>query len=1325
MPYVAIPSQLKNVDSVSLELMSPEEMKNMSYGEVLTAETINYRSGTPQMNGLFCQAIFGPIKDWECACGKYKRYRYAGVICDKCGVMVTHSSVRRERMGHIALAAPCVHPWFLRIVSSRISLILDMKTIDISRVTYFSAYVITEINEDIRQEYLAKIERESIARVKQSKNDYDKKFEDLSRQYQIDKSLGKYDVDVLKSKYEVDKELLKNQQSEMHARIETISEVAKKELSALQYKDVITEVVYQELAQKFGPVFKAGIGAEAIETLLKNIDLAKEEEVLKLKLETSKGQNKKKIAKRLKLIKYFLNNNTRPEWMVLRCAMVLPPELRPMLQLDGGRFAASDLNELYRRLINRNNRLRKLIQIGAPEVILRNEKRMLQEAVEALIDNSAKSGRQVMASAGVKRPLKSLTDILKGKQGRFRQNLLGKRVDYSGRSVIIIGPHLKLDQCGIPKEMALELFKPFLIGKIIVKSEAGLLNDEGQAFNVHSARRLIESKKSVVYDILDEVIQDKYVLLNRAPTLHRLSFLAFKPILTEGKAIQLHPLVCRAFNADFDGDQMAVHLPITVKGQEEAKNLMVASKNLLKPASGDLIMGAHQDMILGGYYLTNVTKTPDAKDIKVFSSKNEALLSFDQKTIEIGELIKVRFGIGKEGKTIETTIGRIIFNACFPEENEYYNYTVDKKAFENILNTSYHNLGPEKLPKILDTLKYTTFKYVTESGISISFADLTSPTGKHELLAETREKIQQIQQYFEVGMMTADERYKQVVNTWRSTSEAISIMTQEQLDRSNNIGMMLTSGARGNNSLLNQMVGIRGLSVTASGHIIELPAQHGYIEGLSGLEYFIGMKGQRKAQADLSLKTADAGYLTRRLVDVAQNLIIMSEDCETKEYIIINEENSTRMNKSIWDRVYGRYLAKDATVDGKVIATAGSFVDIKMLETFKQAGVKELYARSSTKCALARGICKTCYGVDFSNHLPVKLGVPVGIIGAQSMGENSTQLTMDAKRSGGVLAKADITAGLPRVEELFEARMPKYSVPINTIDGVVEKLEGSVDLGFVITIAAKSAQHSLPYDATKDTLLVTEGAQVDDDDSLYIKSSGEIITSGVSGIFEAKGNEIILHQNTPIVREFKVLPGVGVNLTVGQTVKRGQLLAEGSADLQEIMDVSGIDAVQEYIINQLNDIYVANGISVNEKHIEVIVRQMCSKVSVVDAGGSDLTTGDTISLSLLRSINQQLLEQGKSAVSFKPTIIGISRASLSTDSFLSAASFQETARVLVEAVISGRKDYLLGLKENVILGQLIPAGTGFSTSKMNLANVVQEEFDEVPALEAESTEMAF
>jgi DNA-directed RNA polymerase subunit beta' len=1322
MPYVAIPSQLKNVDSVSLELMSPDEMRTMSYGEVLTAETINYRTGTPQMNGLFCQAIFGPVKDWECGCGKYKRYRYAGVICDKCGVMVTHSSVRRERMGHITLAAPSVHPWFLRIIPSRISLILDMKSMDLSRVTYFSAYVITEINDVIRDEYISKIEKESQARIKQSKSDFDKKFEDLSKQYQVDKSGGKYDPDILKTKYESDKEVLKVQQQEMLVRIETIAEVAKKELASLQYKDVITEMVYQELAQKFGPVFKAGIGAEAVETLLKNIDLEKEEVTLREKMDTSKGMNKKKIAKRLKLIRAFLNNNTRPEWMILRCVMVLPPELRPMLQLDGGRFAASDLNELYRRLINRNNRLRKLIQIGAPEVILRNEKRMLQEAIEALIDNSAKSGRQVMASTGVKRPLKSLTDILKGKQGRFRQNLLGKRVDYSGRSVIIVGPHLKLDQCGLPKEMALELFKPFLIGRIIAKSEAGTLAEDGVAFNVHSARRLIESKSSIVYDILDEVIQDKFVLLNRAPTLHRLSFLAFKPVLIEAKAIQLHPLVCKAFNADFDGDQMAVHLPITVRGQEEAKNLMVATKNLLKPASGDLIMGAQQDMILGAYYLTRISDKKQPTNLKAFSSFNEVLSAYDIKKVEIDELIQVKQGTGKTSTMLETSVGRILFNKCFPESMPFYNDVVDKKVIEKLQNDSYHQMGPEVMKDILDTIKSTTLKYSTQSGISMSFADLSSPVGKHELLAETKDKVQQIQEYFDMGMMTNDERYRQVVNAWRTTGDSISEMTKDQMNTTNNVGIIVSSGARGNISQVNQMVGIRGLSVTASGHIIELPATHGYIEGLTGLEYFIGMKGQRKAQADLALKTADAGYLTRRLVDVAQNLITMSEDCGVEIGVLVNAENSAQMNKTIWERGYGRYLANDVLVKGKTLASRGDYLDRELVDVLKKAEVTELEVRSATKCSLPRGICKMCYGVDFSTHHPVKLGVPVGIIGAQSLGENSTQLTMNAKSSGGVLAKADITAGLPRVEELFEARSPKITVPISTIDGKVEKIEGSVDTGIKLTITSTPADYVLAFNSQEDSLLVADGSSIDNDDNLYIKSTGEIVTSIGSGIIETKGNQIVLKQSALIVREFEVVPGIGTTLKVGDKVKRGQLLAEGPAELQEIIDVSGIDAVQDYIVSELNAIYVANGISVNEKHIEVIIRQMCSKVIIIDAGSSDLTPGDTVTRPLIVDINKKMLDQGKDIIRYRPTITGISRAALSTDSFLSAASFQETARVLVEAVISGRKDHLLGLKENVILGQLIPAGTGFTDSKSNLASLVMEEFDEMPALEVESVE---
>jgi DNA-directed RNA polymerase subunit beta' len=1311
MSYVAIPNNLKNVDSVSLQMMSPEDMQEMSYGEVLTAETINYRTGNPQMNGLFCQAIFGPTKDWECACGKYKRYRYAGVICDRCGVEVSHSSVRRERMGHISLAAPCVHPWYLRVIPSRIALILDMKSSDLNKITYFSAYVITEVNETIRQEYLEKIDQEGKNRIKTTKNDFDNKFQELSRQYQIEKSAGNHDKEELKIKYETDKEILKSQQAEIIAKVEAIADVAKKELASLEYRQVITEAMYQQLSQKFSPVFKASIGAEAVDNLLKNVEVENEYTTIKEKLSNSKGQAKKKLAKRLKLLKSFLNSKTKPEWMVLKRIMVLPPDLRPMLQLDGGRFAASDLNELYRRLINRNNRLRKLIQIGAPEVILRNEKRMLQEAVEALIDNSARSGRQVMASSGIKRPLKSLTDILKGKSGRFRQNLLGKRVDYSGRSVIIIGPHLKLDQCGIPKNMALELFKPFLMGRIITKSEQGLLADEYQCFNVHSARRLIENKVPFVYDILDEVIKDKYVLLNRAPTLHRLSFLAFKPILVEGKAIQLHPLVCEAFNADFDGDQMAVHLPITVKGQEEAKNLMVASKNLLKPASGELIMsGASQDIILGCYYLTIDLYKPEK--LKAFASTGEALTAVEFKHIELQEVIKVKM----RNEIIETTAGRIIFNKCFPTDYYYINETLTKKNYQRFLNQAFFDLGSDSLTNVLDTIKDTAYKYATKSGISLSINDFNTPQNKHKLIESSVKNVEYIQEMFDIGMMNPVEKHKQVISIWRETSDKILDMAQETIDVKDNVGMMILSGARGNLSQLNLMVGMRGLSVTGSGHIIELPAQHGYLEGLTGLEYFIQMRGQRKGQADISLKTADAGYLTRRLVDVAQNVIVMDEDCGSTEG---TELTSKKPDKSdIWavpnGKAYGRYLAQDIIIDGHVVAKRNDLLNLETVRKLSNMDFNQLVVRSSTKCNLPRGVCRRCYGVDFSTHKPVELGAPIGIIGAQSLGENSTQLTMNqGKHGSGVLLKADITKGLARVEEIFEARIPKYEAPISQIDGKILKIKGNLDQGFEIIVGTNSNFLALPFNKKNQELLVESGDSVGFQDALIIKKNGEIISSSFAGIIEIDDKQIIVREIKPIVLNYQTLPGYYLAITEGDLVKKGQALTEGSVNMQTLLDVAGIDAIERYIVKELIEIYTGNGISVNEKHIEVIVKQMCNRAQIIDGGDSDFIVGDLVRLPVILDVNSKLKQESKKIASFKRVITGISRSSLTTDSFLSAASFQETSKVLIEAVISGRKDNLLGLKENVILGQLIPAGTGFNREKvLATVNEVEEDFEE-------------
>ena len=1303
--------------------MSPEEMQEMSYGEVLTSETINYRTGVPQISGLFCQAIFGPVKDWECQCGKYKRYRYAGVICDKCGVEVAHSAVRRERAGHINLAAACVHPWMLRVIPSRIALLLDIKSVDLSRICYFSSYVITSINEDMRQDYLSRIDGESEARVKLTRANFDKKFEDLGKQYQIDRSSNKFDIEHLKSKYEADKEIIKTQQQELITKIETVAEMARKELISLQVKDVITENIHQELALKFGPVFKAEIGAEAVETLLKNLDLDAEFETVKAKITASRSQAKKKLSKKLRLIKHFLSNNTDPAWMVLKSIMVLPPELRPMLQLDGGRFAASDLNDLYRRLINRNNRLRKLIQIGAPDVILRNEKRMLQEAVEALIDNTARNGKQVMASTGVKRALKSLTDSLKGKGGRFRQNLLGKRVDYSGRSVIIIGPNLALDECGLPKEMALELFKPFLIGRIIAKSEKGLLNEDQQAFNIHSARRLIESKIPLIYDILDEIIKDKYVLLNRAPTLHRLGFLAFKPILIEGKAIQIHPMVCRGFNADFDGDQMAVHVPITIKGQQEARDLMVATKNLLTPANGKLIMAGTEDIQLGVYYLSNpATKEPTPK--QAFGNINAAKSAYQNNLIEIDEWIKVRFdGEFNQKGVIDTTVGRIILNQCLPNAFDYLNFTIDKSIYDKVLVKIFHQFGNDQLAKVLDKVKDTMFEFVTTSGISFSSGDLTIPSEKHALISETQARVTQIQKLYELGFLNDDGRHREIINQWRKTSEEVAEIAKQKLDRSNSLGTIITSGARGNLNQVNFMAGMRGLTVASNGEYIELPAVHSYIEGLTPLEYFVSMKGHRRGLAGTALQTADAGYLTRRLVDVAQNLVIMADDCGTSEGVIMTKIESESLKKSLFDRINGRYLAANVVQKDVVLASKDALITSDIIEILKAQEVEEITVRSVAKCLLGRGVCRKCYGIDFSSHLPVALGTAVGVIGAQSLGEPATQLAVGSVKHGVAIgAKSDITVGLPRVEEVLEARVPKHVAQVAEFDGVIEKIEGTLDQGFKINIKPNATALPSSSNEAKMTLAsdVKVGDRVDVGDIYAISSDGRALISFVEGeiTMDVHGN-IILAQNNEVSKEYQSTPNNYILVKTGQSVKQGQPLTEGSLDLQMVAEMSGLNGTMKYIIKELNNIYVGNGIDVDEKHIELIVRQMTSRVSIIDSGDTEYVVGDIVRLSAVKTTNTDLVAQDKKPCIYKLVVVGISRASLATDSFLSAASFQETARVLVEATLSSRKDMLVGLKENVILGQLIPCGTGFDQAKIQNALELNEEFDEIEAVAVE------
>ncbi|MGL4758634.1 MAG: DNA-directed RNA polymerase subunit beta' [Patescibacteria group bacterium] len=1315
MSYVAISNNLKNIQSISLNLMSPEEMLNMSYGEVLTAETINYRTGTPQMNGLFCQAIFGPVKDWECACGKYKRYRYAGVICDKCGVEVTHSSVRRERMGHIALAAPCVHPWFSRIVPSRIALALDMKSTDIQKVTYFSAYVVTNVNEDLRTEYIQKIQTEKQARLDKVKKDFDIKYEELSRDYQKSKATGTLDVDVLRADYDMKKDIYKEQSREMQERISATAENALQSLESIKVKDVMNENKYYELSRSFAAVFKAEIGAEAIDQLLKNIDIKLEIEKLKVQLDNTKGQIKKKIAKRLKLLMSFLRCETDPSWMVLKTVMVLPPELRPMLQLDGGRFAHADLNDLYRRLINRNNRLRKLIQIGAPEVILRNEKRMLQEAVEALIDNSSKGGRQVMAATGAKRALKSLTDILKGKQGRFRQNLLGKRVDYSGRSVIIIGPNLKIDECGIPKDMALELFTPFLIGKIVESSEKGTLPEEYQAFNVHSARRLVESRIPIVYDILESIIKDKFILLNRAPTLHRLSFRAFKPTLVDGKAITLHPLVCSGFNADFDGDQMAVHVPITFRAQNEARELMAASKNLVQVASGDLTTNFSQDILLGIYYMTKIIDEP--KQPKVFTSENEAIAAYDAEVIKLNELIKVRVNKGDGKAIVETSLGRILFNQKMPQDVDYINNALDKKGASRLLKNLFFELGQDRLAQILDEIKDLGFKYVTQSGNSMSIFDIQVPETKVKIVNNSNNQLAKIEDLYKIGLMTKKERGDQIRQLWERAGEELSDIIEKELNTNSSVGTMIKSGARGNMSNLIQMAGMRGMSRTSTGEIMELCVTHNYFEGVTGLEYFINARGGRKSLADIALKTADAGYLTRRLVDVGQNLIITKEDCGTPNGVIISKVESEEMGMTVADRVYGRYLLEDAVKDGKVIVEKGVMIDHLLVEKIKANDFDSLKTRAVTHCSLNRGVCRKCFGMDFSSHKEVNLGSAVGVIVAQSLGEPSTQLTMKSKITGGAVTagkKVDITSGLPRVEEIFESRTPKTQGVLSPVGGVVQSVKGSLDSGYEITLTKNNLKFELSA-PEGEAVYVEDGQEISSNDAVAVQLSGEIVVAPMDAKVTIVGDKITLTSTGESTLVITTDPGYGPLVKKGNVVQRGDLLTEGSATLQDVLDLGGYDKLRSYIIKELLSVYTSNAISVNEKHIEIIIRQMCSKVTIVDPGATDYVSGDIVSYAIIRNINQKLEDDGVKKATFKRIVIGISKASLSTESFLSAASFQETSRVLVEAVISGKADHLTGLKENVILGQLVPVGTGFKEEA--LPEEIVEEYTDYEAAE--------
>ena len=1147
---------MNNFDRIRIGLVSPEKLREWSYGEVRKPETINYRTLKPERDGLFCEKIFGPIKDWECHCGKYKRIRFKGIKCDKCGVEVTRAKVRRERMGHIELATPVSHIWYFKGVPSRIGLLLDMSPRSLEKIIYFAAYVVIDPGG-----------------------------------------------------------------------------------TPLSLKKLLTEMEYREAREKYGQDFKAAIGAEAIKELLGELDLEKLDEDLKLDVKTLSGQKRIKAIKRLEVVEAFIKSGNKPEWMILEVVPVIPPELRPMVQLDGGRFATSDLNDLYRRVINRNNRLKRLLDLGAPEIIVKNEKRMLQEAVDALIDNGRR-GRPVTGPNN--RPLKSLSDMLKGKQGRFRQNLLGKRVDYSGRSVIVVGPHLKLHQCGLPREMALELFKPFVMKKLV---------DRGLVPNIKGAKKMVERVRPEVWDVLEEVIKDHPVFLNRAPTLHRMGIQAFEPVLVEGKAIQIHPMVCTPYNADFDGDQMAVHLPLSVGAQAEARILMLSSNNLLLPAFGRPSMVPTQDMVIGIYYLTLMKDDGEnAKGKgKIFTDSEEAIIAYNEGLVDLQAKVEIRIGDEK----VKTTVGRIIFNNAIQKEIEMplRNELFNKSALERLVLECQQKYGNYKTAKLLDSLKEVGFRFATRSGLTIGIDDIEVPPQKQGILKEADEKVKKEDSYYDQGQTTDDERYRKIIEIWNSATESVADAMIRNMHSLNPIRMMAYSGARGNISQVKQLAGMRGLMADPSGKIIPLPIRSNLREGHSVLEYFISTHGARKGLADTALRTADSGYLTRRLVDVAQDVIVREEDCGTADSIVVQPlKDGSQLIVPIKERIAGRVIAEDLyhPETKKLLAKSGDIIDEETAENVMKSGIESVRIRSILTCKSWHGVCSRCYGKNLATGQMVEIGEAVGIIAAQSIGEPGTQLTLRTFHYGG-LAVEDIISGLPKVEELFEARKPKGQSALSEIEGIVQLGEEK--------------------DSRKITVRSTSG-----EEKVYL---------------------------VPI--------GTRLKVRQGDHIDAGTKLTEGSLNPHDVLRIRGKAAVYEYLVNEVQNVYRSQGVDINDKHIEVIARQMLKKVKVEEQGDTKFLPGSMMDSSIFAEANEQVIAEGGQPATAKDFLLGVTKASLATDSFLSAASFQETTKVLTEAAINGKVDYLMGLKENVIIGKLIPAGTGLPRYREVEIRISEEE----------------
>ena len=1186
-------------DAIKIGLASPDKIREWSHGEVLKPETINYRTLKPEKDGLFCERIFGPSKDWECHCGKYKKIRYKGVICDRCGVEVTKSSVRRERMGHIELAAPVSHIWYFKGIPSRMGLMLDLSPRVLEKVLYFANYIVLD-----------------------------------------------------------------------------------KGTSELQYKQVLTEREFQEAREKYGMTFRVGMGAEAVKELLEAIDMEKESEELKRGLKEATGQKRARIIKRLEVVEAFRESGNRPEWMIMTVIPVIPPDLRPMVQLDGGRFATSDLNDLYRRIINRNNRLKRLLELGAPDIIVRNEKRMLQEAVDALIDNGRR-GRPVTGPGN--RALKSLSDMLKGKSGRFRQNLLGKRFDYSGRSVIVVGPELKIYQCGLPKEMAIELFKPFVMKELVAN---------GTSHNIKNAKKMVERLQPEVWDVLEEVIKEHPVMLNRAPTLQRLGIQAFEPILVEGKAIKLHPLVCTAFNADFDGDQMAVHLPLSVEAQAECRFLLLSPNNLLKPSDGGPVAVPSQDMVLGIYYLTQ-ERPGSIGEGKYFKSVNEAILAYENKALTLQTRIKVRMtktmpdGTTKTG-TVESTLGRFLFNEILPQDLGFVNrsipenemklevdFHVGKKQLKQILEKVINTHGATKTAEVLDDIKATGYKFSTRAAMTVSISDMTVPPEKPELIKQAQETVDHITKNYKRGLITEEERYKEVVETWKETDDVLTRKLLDGLDKYNNIFMMADSGARGSDKQIKQLAGMRGLMADTTGHTIELPIKSNFREGLDVLEYFMSAHGARKGMSDTALRTADSGYLTRRLVDVSQDLIIREMDCcEGKEipgmYVKAFTDGKEEI-ESLQERITGRFSCETIkNKDGEILVKANHMITPKRAARIMSEGVdangkpfEQIKIRTILNCKSHVGVCAKCYGSNMATGEPVQVGESVGIIAAQSIGEPGTQLTMRTFHNGGV-AGGDITQGLPRVEELFEARKPKGLAIITEISGVATLKDTKKKREIIVTNSetGESKTYLIPY-----------GSRIKVQDGVYLDAGDE--------------------------------------------------LTEGSVNPHDILRIKGVNAVQDYMLREVQRVYRLQGVEINDKHIEVIVRQMMKKIRIEDNGDTELLPGTMVDILDFEDINEEMIAQGKEPAEGKQVMLGITKASLATNSFLSAASFQETTKVLTEAAIKGKVDPLIGLKENVIIGKLIPAGTGMKRYRNVKLDTGEDEYEmEDDDLMLDETEMS-